>query len=295
MPVTVNQLLHRAAQQLDASGATAPMADARILLAHALDIEPGELVWAQPTPAQRNHFAALLAERARGIPVQHLTGQAWFRNVELAVGPGVFIPRPETELVAGAAIEEARRLGVDRPVVVVDLCTGSGAIAAAIADEAPNTRVVAVELDDKAIEYARANLHGTGVLLMHCDLRDIPSELGDLVLDGQVDVVVANPPYLPSGVWDELPTDVRDHDPSQALFSGAEGLDALRAIEPVARRLLRAGGLLVVEHDDSHGEAAPKLLAARGWVEVRDYDDLTGRPRWVTARRQQAGREKMSR
>ena len=295
MSVTVNQLLNRAAKRLAASGSEAGLADARILLAHVLGVEPWELISAHPTQAQRVQFAALLAERADGRPVQHLTGRAWFRNVELAVGPGVFIPRPETELVAGAAIDEANRFAGSRPVLVVDLCTGSGAIAAAVVDEVADARVVAVELDPGAAGYARENLRGTGVVLVQGDLSDTPSEVADLSLDGHVDVVVSNPPYLPTGSLPELPVDVRDHDPSQALFSGTDGLDALRAIEPVGRRLLRPGGLLVVEHDDSHGEAAPALLAASGWVEVHDHHDLTGRPRWVSARLPQAGREKMAR
>ena len=285
---TNSQLIAEASLLLVSAGAASPLADARLLLAHLLDVAPGQLLFTPaPTASQQAAYLNLLEQRASGVPVQHLTGQAWFRHVELSVGPGVFIPRPETESVAGAAIDEASRLtrtGVANPLVV-DLGTGSGAIAKAIADEVPAARVVAVERDPGALDYAKRNLAGTGVTLLWADLAEMPASVGDLGPDGSVHVLVSNPPYLPTGRRGELSVDVRDHDPHAALFGGADGLDVIRVLEGVARRLLRDQGLVVVEHDDSHEQTAPELFESVGcWFDVTDHRDLTGRPRWLTAR-----------
>jgi release factor glutamine methyltransferase len=218
-----------------------------------------------------------VARRAAREPLQHLTGRAWFRHVELAVGPGVFVPRPETELLAGWAVESAARL--DAPLVV-DLCTGSGAIAKAVAHEVPQARVHAVELDEPAYRWAQRNLAGTGV-----DLRqgDFGTAFDDL--SGTVDVVVCNPPYVPLEAWESVAPEARDHDPHLALFSGADGLDAIRVLAVRAAVLLRPGGVLGVEHADVQGEAVPAVLTTTGrWTEVRDHRDLAGRPRFTTAR-----------
>jgi release factor glutamine methyltransferase len=227
--------------------------------------------------AQQEQYAALLARRATREPLQHLTGTAAFRHVELEVGPGVFVPRPETELLAGWAIEQASALSAP---VVVDLCTGSGAIAKAVADELPEADVHAVELDEQAYAWAGRNLAGTGV-----DLR-----LGDAAeafpdLDGAVDVVVANPPYIPLGAWESVAPEARDHDPALALWSGTDGLDAIRAIERTAWRLLKPGGFVGVEHADAQGEGAPAVFSQseHRWRDVRDNPDLAGRPRFTTA------------
>jgi len=209
--------------------------------------------------------------------LQHLTGTAAFRHLVLEVGPGVFVPRPETELLAGWAIERGRELV---EAVIVDLCTGSGAIAKAVATEAPQARVHAVELDEAAHAWALRNLAGTRVDLR---LGDLATELDDLL--GTVDVITCNPPYVPLTAWESVATEARDHDPHLALFSGADGLDAIRSLERRAADLLRSGGVVGVEHADVQGESAPAIFAATGrWREIRDHPDLAGRPRFTTAR-----------
>lgn len=257
-----------------------PDVDARLLLAHVLGVAPGELVLAPPVDAeQQRRYALLLDSRAEGVPLQHLTGEAWFRGVRLEVGPGVFIPRPETELVAGAAIDRAREVRMmGTAPVVVELCAGSGAISAALVNEVPDCRVVAVERDDEAVRWCRHNLAGTTVQVRHEDMAEAAHDL-----DGAVDLVVANPPYVPLTARDALPVEVTGHDPQVAVFSGPDGLEAIRVVEQVARRLLVPGGLVVCEHDDSHGLSAPEVFAGAAWTDVRDRVDLSGRPRWVCA------------
>ena len=197
--------------------------------------------------------------------------------MELVVGPGVFVPRPETELLAGWAVEQART--VEAPVVV-DLGTGSGAMAKAIAGEVPSARVHAVEMDERAHHYATLNLAGTGVDLR---LGDLATAFEDLA--GTVDVVVSNPPYIPLEAWESVAVEVRDHDPALALWSGQDGLDAIRVVEERAALLLKPGGAVGVEHADAQGESAPAVFAATcRWSDVRDHRDLAGRPRFTTAR-----------
>ncbi|GAA2154250.1 peptide chain release factor N(5)-glutamine methyltransferase [Nocardioides koreensis] len=271
-------LLARATRQLSEAGVASPGHDAAELLAHVLGTTRGQLVLVDEVPGERaEQYAALVARRARREPLQHLTGVAWFRHVELRVGPGVFVPRPETELLAGWAIEQAA--GVDAPVLV-DLCTGSGAVAKALADEVRGAVVHAVELDESAHAWAARNLEGTGV-----DLRqgDMATAFGDLA--GTVDVVTCNPPYIPLDAWESVAPEARDHDPHLALFSGDDGLEALRVLEARAALLLRPGGVVGAEHADQQGESAPAVFAATGrWTEIRDHRDLAGRPRFVTAR-----------
>jgi len=274
----IRGLLTDAAAGLRDAGVPSPEHDAAELLAHVLGTDRGRLTLVDDVPdGARERYAGLLARRAAREPLQHLTGEAWFRHVRLEVGPGVFTPRPETELLAGWAIEAATPL--ERPVVV-DLCTGSGAIAKSVADEVPHAVVHAVELDEPAHRYAERNLAGTGV-----DLR-----LGDAFaafdeLAGTVDVVVCNPPYVPLEAWESVAPEARDHDPHLALFSGDDGLDAIRLLAVRAAELLRPGGVLGVEHADVQGEAVPAVLSATGrWLEVRDHRDLAGRPRFTTAR-----------
>jgi release factor glutamine methyltransferase len=275
----VTRALRRdAAEVLRAAGVESPERDAELLLAHVLDVPLGNLVLVeQVSPEQRERYDALVARRATREPLQHLTGTAAFRHVELLVGPGVFVPRPETELLAGWAIEAAA--GIEAPVVV-DLCTGSGAIARAVADELPSADVHAVELDEGAYAWAERNLAGTGVDLRH---GDFATAFDDLL--GRVDVVVCNPPYIPLEAWESVAAEARDHDPHLALFSGDDGLDAIRVLAVRAARLLRPGGVLGFEHADVQGEAAPSVLHAAGrWVDVVDHRDLAGRPRFTTAR-----------
>lgn len=280
--MTPRGLLAAAAAQLAEAGVASPEADARLLLAHVLAVPLGRLPLVEAVDADRQEqYAALVARRAARVPVQHLTGTAAFRHVELAVGPGVFVPRPETELLAGWAVEQLRaRVAAGEEPVVVDLCTGSGAIARALADEVPQARVHAAELDPGAHAWAERNLAGTGVVL---ELADLTAAFPEL--DGGVDVVVSNPPYVPLEAWESVATEAREHDPHLALFSGDDGLDAIRALEVRAAALLRPGGRLGFEHADVQGASAPAVLTATGrWAEVRDHRDLAGRPRFTTAR-----------
>jgi release factor glutamine methyltransferase len=222
-------------------------------------------------------FDVLLDQRAARVPLQHLTGRAPFRSLELAVGPGVFVPRPETEQLVEWAL--GRLAGVPEPVVV-DLGSGSGAIALSIASEHPGARVTAVERDPGAIEWTRHNaaLRAAAgdrpVTVLAGDMTD-PALLADL--DGTVDLVVSNPPYVPDGA--RVPREVADHDPPLALWGGPDGLD-------VVRGLLRTGGSLAIEHADQQGRTLPALVrSAGGWTDVADHPDLAGRPRFTTARR----------
>jgi release factor glutamine methyltransferase len=271
-------LQHDATARLRAAGVESPEHDAAVLLAHVLGVDRGRLVLVDAVADQvAEEYAALVTRRARREPLQHLTGVAWFRHVELEVGPGVFVPRPETEVLAGWAIEAAA--GIEQPVIV-DLCTGSGAIAKALCDEVPHGRIHAVELGEPAHAWAVRNLEGTAV-----DLRqgDFATAFDDLL--GQVDVVVCNPPYIPLEAWESVAAEARDHDPHLALFSGDDGLDAIRRVAARAALLLRPGGVVGVEHADVQGESAPAVFAADArWTAVRDHPDLAGRARFVTAR-----------
>jgi release factor glutamine methyltransferase len=275
-------VLRSAARVLSEAGVASPDYDAAELLAHVLGTTRSALPFVEAvTPEQGDAYAALVARRAAREPLQHLTGSAAFRHVELAVGPGVFVPRPETELLAGWAVEQARAVAaVGRQPVVVDLCTGSGAIALAVATEVPAAAVHAVELGDPAHEWAAANLAGSGVDLRHGDMAEAFPDL-----EAGVDVVVCNPPYIPLDAYESVAPEARDHDPALALFSGDDGLDALRVVERVAARLLRPSGVVGVEHADVQGESAPAVFVATGrWSDVRDRPDLAGRARFVTAR-----------
>ena len=275
-------LLTVATARLEAAGVESPRRDAELLLAHVLGVGLGRLVLVDAVaPADLTSYDELVARRAAREPLQHLTGTAAFRNVELAVGPGVFVPRPETELLAGWAVEQAQvRLATGATPVVVDLCTGSGAIAKAVADEVPEARVHAVELDGNAVGWAARNLVGTGVELRQGDMATAFDDLR-----GQVDVVVCNPPYIPLEAWESVALEARDHDPHQALFSGDDGLDAMRVLASRAAVLLRRGGVVGVEHAEVQAESAPAVFTAAGCYDtVRDHLDLAGRPRYVTAR-----------
>jgi release factor glutamine methyltransferase len=275
-------LLAAASARLAAAGVASPEHDAAELLAHVLGTTRGRLVLVDEVDAARAAaYDGLVTRRAAREPLQHLTGLAYFRHVELRVGPGVFVPRPETELLAGWAVEEAGRvLAAGRTPVVVDLCTGSGAIARALVDEVPQAVVHAVELDEAAHRWAERNLAGTGT-----DLRqgDMATAFDDLA--GTVDVVTCNPPYIPLEAWESVAPEARDHDPHLALFSGNDGLDALRVLAARAALLLRPGGVLGAEHADEQGDSAPAVFSATGrWTEVRDHRDLAGRARFLTAR-----------
>lgn len=290
-PVRRRELLASATRRLREGGVASPEYDAAQLLAHVLGTDRGRLALVDEVAADRaDVFERLVVRRAAREPLQHLTGLAHFRHVELAVGPGVFVPRPETELLAGWAIEALRQARgphaeAVEALVLVDLCTGSGAIAKAVKDEVPQAAVHAVELSEDAYPWAQRNLVDTGV-----DLRqgDMATAFDDLL--GRVDVVVCNPPYIPLEAWESVAVEARDHDPHLALFSGEDGLDAIRVLERRAAQLLKPGGVVGFEHADEQGSAspgggAPGVFAATGrWSDVRDNQDLAGRPRFVTAR-----------
>lgn len=277
------ELVRAGAVRLAEAGVASPEHDAAELLAHVLGTTRARLpLVGAVDPTSRSRYDALVTRRAAREPLQHLTGTAAFRYVEVAVGPGVFVPRPETELLAGWAVDRAREVLVaGETPVVVDLCTGSGVIARSLADEVPEARVHAVELDPAAYAWAERNLAGTGV-----DLRqgDLATAFDDLA--GQVHVLVSNPPYVPLEAWESVAPEARDHDPHLALFSGDDGLDAIRVIARRGLELLHPGGVVGVEHADVQGEAAPAVFSDHGrWEEVRDHRDLAGRARYLTARR----------
>lgn len=288
---SLRSLVDAATATLDEGGVPTPRIDALLLAAHALGCDRGEverrmLLGSEVEDGLATRLAALVAERADRVPLQHLTGRAPFRRLELHVGPGVFVPRPETERAVDHVL--AALDGVDAPVVV-DLCTGSGALALGVADEAPHAEVAAVELSDLALAWAGRNVEATGlpVRLVAADATADPATVPDLAdLVGRVDVVVSNPPYVPTGMVPVEP-EVADHDPDIALYGGSEdGLVIPLAVAASAARLLRPGGLLVMEHAEGQGESLPRALAATGaWTEVADHKDLTGRPRTTTARR----------
>jgi len=265
------------------------MGDARRLLAYVLGVEPSRLLLVDSVAEEQlARFEGLVGRRAERIPLQHLTGRAYFRHEEIEVGPGVFVPRPETEVMTGWAIERLRELvTAGRRPLVVELCAGSGAISRALVHEVPGLRVHAVEVSEDAAQWAERNLSGTGVQL---HVGDMAAALPEL--DTQVDLVIANPPYIPLDAYLSVTPEVRDHDPAVALFSGDDGLDAIRVVADVSARLLRDGGLVCTEHAEAQEQSAPAVFTAAAlFSSVRDHRDLTGRPRFVTAvRRARAAR-----
>jgi release factor glutamine methyltransferase len=285
----IRPLLTQAADQLDEVGIESPQQEARQLLAYAAGVELARLPLLDTVEdAQAAYFQTLINKRAHRIPLQHLTGRAHFRHLELDVGPGVFVPRPETEVMTGWAIEQLRPMvyavarGVSRRLpVVVELGTGSGAVAKSIATELTGTRVHAVEVSEEAAAYAARNLADTTVEL---HVQDMIGALPDL--DGTVDLVISNPPYIPLDAWESVVPEARDYDPLLALVAGQDGLDAIRVVAAEAARLLRPAGFLCVEHADVQGESAQQIVLQHGaFSGVRDHPDLNGRPRFVTALR----------
>jgi release factor glutamine methyltransferase len=275
---------------LTEAGVPTPEADAELLLAHLLGTGRGRLqamlvagTDAGLTPEQRTAYRHAVARRARREPLQHITGTAPFRSLELAVGPGVFVPRPETETVAQLAIDALQAVPTPEPVAV-DLGTGSGAIALALATEVPHARVVAIERSPAAHAWAARNVAASGAANIRLELGDLADPGALVELDGTVDVVVSNPPYIPD---DAIPRDpeVRLFDPEAALYGGADGLDPIRAISVRAAVLLRPGGMLVLEHGELQGPAVRELLTADGWRAAATTRDLLGRDRATTALR----------
>ncbi len=271
----LQQAISDAAAALAAAGVHSARADAEQLAAHVLDVERGRLMFAEPGPGFLGEYRALVGQRTRRIPLQHLLGSAAFGPLTLTVGPGVFIPRPETE----ALLEWAQDVAVPPGGVIVDLCTGSGALALALAAHRPDTRVIAVEQSEDALRYARANAATTRVELVHGDVTD-RDVLADLT--GEVDLVVANPPYIPDGA--DLEPEVAEHDPHAALFGGPDGMAVIGPIVALAARLLRSGGQVGVEHDDTTSATTVECFGAEGvFTGIAARRDLAGRHRFVTA------------
>lgn len=278
---SVTDQLRAATRRLAAAGAQSPAAEARVLLAHVLDCDLSSLLVAGvPAADQVARLTELVAHRVRGVPLQHLTGEAWFRTVRVTVGPGVFLPRPETEVMTGWAIDRLRELPAgDREPVVVELCAGSGAISLAIATEAPGCRQYAVELSTEAYPFLARNLAGTGVTVIEGDMADALHEL-----TAAADLVICNPPYVPLDAFEGVTEEVRRHEPPMALFSGPDGLAAMRVLARAGARLLRSGGLLCAEHAELQEHSAPAVFVDHGaWHGIRRHRDLTERPRFVTA------------
>ena len=292
------EALRQAERALAGAGITSPRADAEALPAHVLGTTRVALDrTGHIDVASAARYRSAVARRTAREPLQHITGRAGFRHLELEVGPGVFVPRPETEVLTGVAVAELRGLigSRARPLHAVDLCSGSGAVAIALATEVPGVRVTAVEVDPDAAAYAVRNAARAGVGdRVEVRVGDMASAVDDLA--GVVDVVTANPPYIPLTAWESVEREARDHDPPRALWSGEDGLDAIREVARVAARLLVDAGLVACEHADVQGISAPRAFAATGsWREVRDHPDLAGRPRFVTARRAPTGGARLAR
>jgi release factor glutamine methyltransferase len=285
-----------ATARLAEAGVDSPRTDAELIAANIHNVRRGEL-HTVPDSEFDARFWVDVGRRAAREPLQHITGRAFFRYLELDVGPGVFVPRPETEVMTGWVIDRLREIDVAAPVAV-DLGTGSGAIALSIAQEVPRARVHAVEADPLARSWAERNItryvdsYTAGRVLLHAgdfvsgqtaENGHLPAGLDELAeLAGGVDVVVSNPPYIPVGSM--VPPEVGEYDPPAALWSGSDGLVAIRAVERIARRLLRPDGMVAVEHGAQQGAAVYWVFSEEaGWRDTRNNKDLAGRDRFVTA------------
>jgi len=283
----LRSLVAEASQRLADAGVPSPDYDARELAAFALGLDRFPVIDAELSPDDERRFAALVSRREAREPLQHIVGSTVFRYVTLQVRAGVFVPRPETEVVAQVAIDEAAAIAVTgRQPLVVDLCCGTGAIALSVATEVPSAVVHAVDASLQAVHLTIVNAeasHATNIAVFQGDVADS----GLLAhLDGSVDVLVSNPPYIPFGA---IPIDpeVRDYDPPSALFGGGEdGLDVPRAVVAAAARLLRPGGLFIMEHADVQGSPTRELaLRTAAFESIETRADLTGRDRMLVARR----------
>jgi release factor glutamine methyltransferase len=280
MELTFKEFLRSGKEQLSAAGF--PEVDAEHLLAHVLGISRMDLhnpvavenaiVAIGDTTIIEETFWKLLDRRCAHEPLQYLTGVAYFRYLELQVGPGVLVPRPESELLVEAVLKNIESR--EGAVSVVDLGAGSGALTLAIATEAPRTHLVAVEKDPAAAQWLRKNVSRIDetVRIIEADVED--------ALDGvKCDVVIANPPYIPNG--QALPKDVADHEPAIALFGGSDGMEIPRRFINAAARLLKSGGFLAIEHHESQPvDIAAAML--KDFDEVELHNDLVGRPRFTT-------------
>ncbi|KAA0103239.1 peptide chain release factor N(5)-glutamine methyltransferase [Mycolicibacterium sp. P1-5] len=274
--MSLREAIDVAAAALARAGIDSALVDAELLAAHLAGTDRGRLRTIDDPDAEFfRRYDEIIEARCRRIPLQHLTGSAAFGPLDLLVGPGVFIPRPETEALLEWALTQ--RLP-DHPVIV-DLCTGSGALAIALATHRPQARVIAVDDDPTALGYARRNAESTKVELVQADVT-VPGLLGDL--RGSVDLVVSNPPYIPLGA--DLEPEVADHDPAHALFGGDDGMAVIAPISRLAGGWLKPGGLFAVEHDDTTSQQTIETICATNlFTEITPHRDLAGRPRFVTA------------
>lgn len=274
-PSSVRSLLSEAVNALREAGVDSPEVDARLLAAHVLGVAPMQLMFADVPADFGRRYTELVARRTKREPLQHIIGTAPFYGVDLAVGPGVFIPRPETEVLAEWAVQKL----IDAPSAptVVDLGSGTGALAIAVARARPDATVYAVERSEAARAYLQRNVDtfAPQVNVVAGDMTD-PQLLAGI----RADVVVSNPPYVPE--TPELQQEVYA-DPHEAVFSGVDGLAAIRGIVPVVKQMLKDGGVVGIEHDDTTSEAVQDELRAGGFADVRAMEDLTGRARFVTA------------
>ena len=279
--LTVPGAVAAAAGELAAAGVASARTDAELLAAHVLGVPRARLLTvAEFTTRQAALYRSLVAARAARVPLQHLTGLAPFRHLLLAVGPGVFVPRPETELLVEWGLRWLRSADRGAPTVV-DLCAGSGAIALSVAAEHPDAAVYAVESEPAALMWLRRNAGEGGVTVVPGDATD-PVVLSEL--DGRVDLVLSNPPYVPEVAAPTLPPEVTAHDPHGAVFGGIDGLDVIRPLIGRVAALLRPGGALGVEHDDTQGMVIHALLLADGrFTDLEPHWDLAGRLRYTTA------------
>ena len=286
MSASIDDTLEETTTRLAAAGVPSPRPDAELLVAHVLGLGRGALLAKAFTGTRIDDddlaaLSALVLRREAREPLQHLTGEAFFRGLRLSVGPGVFIPRPESEIVVQHAIDALTAVASPSPVAV-DLGTGSGALALAMATEVPHATVTAVEVSPLAFTWAEQNRRAVGAENLRIVLADLADALPEL--DGAVDVVISNPPYIPIGAIPRDP-EVRRFDPELALYGGVDGLDVVRSLDATAWRLLRPGGLLVIEHGEQQAVAIRALLTASGWRAIAHHRDLTGRDRATTATR----------
>jgi release factor glutamine methyltransferase len=281
MELTFKEFLRGGKEQLAAAGFAE--AEAEHLLAHTLGLTRMDLH--NPLTVENaltaigditiveETFWKLLDRRCANEPLQYLTGVAYFRHLEIKVGPGVLVPRPESELLVESVLTHIEKLS--GAVSVVDLGAGSGALALAIATEAPTTHVIAVEKSAEAIYWLKEN-----VSFIDEKVRIVESDVSS-ALDGvKCDVVISNPPYIPDG--QVLPADVRDHEPAIALFGGADGMKAPRLFIAASARLLKPGGFLAIEHHEAQGDEIAAVLNI-DFEDILLHQDLTGRPRFTTA------------
>lgn len=284
--MNITDTLDRATTILASAGVPTPRVDAELLVGHVLGISRGGVQAKAATEGSLSTddtitISELVERRASREPLQHITGLAPFRSLELAVGPGVFVPRPETEQVAQYAIDALRAVASPEPIGV-DLGTGSGAIALAMASEVPHARVYGVEVSPRAFTWTRQNFSASRLQNARAVFIDLADALPEL--DGSVDVVISNPPYIPVGAIPRDP-EVRLYDPEIALYGGDDGLDVVRQVSSTSRRLLRPGGTLVLEHGELQAAQIAALLTADGWTAIAHHRDLLGRDRATTALR----------